>query len=497
MRSPRPLTLAACLAVLGTGGCAVGPDYIKPAPFGSVAMATWVAPLPHHGSSVELVNWWQRWNDPVLVELLAQAQRQNRSIAQSSARITQARAAYRAATSALLPSAAANASDNRSKGGQGELGAAGNTVGQNTPSGQFSSASTEVQRSRSLSLDAAWELDVVGGTRRGREAAAQRALARESDWHDARVSIAAEVAATYVNLRACEVLLGGYRIDVASRAETAQLTKLKMNAGFEAPANAALTDASAAEARARLAQQQANCDLSIKSLAELTALDETQLRAKLMASTAKLPSPTGFAISVIPAAAISQRPDIASAERELMAASNDIGLAMADRFPRVSLTGSIGFSENSGSGYDTRGRTWSYGPAISLPIFDMGRRAANVDGARARFEESIATYQGKTLRAVREVEEALVRLDSAERREKDANMALAGYQQFLTAAAARVREGAGSLTELEEARRAVVQAQGVAVGVTLDRLVGWINLYKAVGGGWSAAHPNNDVEAKR
>jgi len=446
MRSPRPLTLAARLAALGTGGCAVGPDYIKPAPFGSVAMATWVAPLPHHGSSVELVNWWQRWNDPVLVELLAQAQRQNRSIAQSSARITQARAAYRAATSALLPSAAANASDNRSKGGQGELGAAGNTL----------------ERSRSLSLDAAWELDVVGGTRRGREAAAQRALARESDWHDARVSIAAEVAATYVNLRACEVLLGGYRIDVASRAETAQLTKLKVNAGFEAPANAALTDASAAEARARLAQQQANCDLSIKSLAELTALDETQLRAKLMASTAKLPSPTGFAISVIPAAAISQRPDIASAERELMAASNDIGLAMADRFPRVSLTGSIGFSENSGSGYDTRGRTWSYGPAISLPIFDMGRRAANVDGARARFEESIATYQGKTLRAVREVEEALVRLDSAERREKDANM-----------------------------------AQGVAVGVTLDRLVGWINLYKAVGGGWSAAHPNNDVEAKR
>lgn len=481
MRSPRPLTLAACLAALGTGGCAVGPDYIKPAPFGSVAMATWVAPLPHHGSSVELVNWWQRWNDPVLVELLAQAQRQNRSIAQSSARITQARAAYRAATSALLPSAAANASDNRSKGGQGELGATGNTL----------------ERSRSLSLDAAWELDVVGGTRRGREAAAQRALARESDWHDARVSIAAEVAATYVNLRACEVLLGGYRIDVASRAETAQLTKLKVNAGFEAPANAALTDASAAEARARLAQQQANCDLSIKSLAELTALDETQLRAKLMASTAKLPSPTGFAISVIPAAAISQRPDIASAERELMAASNDIGLAMADRFPRVSLMGSIGFSENSGSGYDTRGRTWSYGPAISLPIFDMGRRAANVDGARARFEESIAAYQGKTLRAVREVEEALVRLDSAERREKDANMALAGYQQFLTAAAARVREGAGSLTELEEARRAVVQAQGVAVGVTLDRLVGWINLYKAVGGGWSAAHPNNDVEAKR
>ncbi|MCA3051711.1 MAG: efflux transporter outer membrane subunit [Rhodocyclaceae bacterium] len=491
MRSPRPLALAAWLVVLGTGGCAIGPDYVKPAPIGSAAMRSWVAPLPHDGSSGELINWWQRWNDPVLLELLKQAQQQNQTLAQSSARITQARASYRATTSTLLPSFTANASDYRSKGGQSALSTSG------PQSAQFAPGASEAQRNRSLALDAAWELDVVGGARRGREAASQRALARESDWHDARVSIAAEVAATYVNLRACEVLLSGYRIDAASRAETARLIKLKADAGFEAPANVGLTDASAAEARARLAQQQANCELSIKSLAELTALDETQLRAKLMASTAKLPSPTGFAISVIPAAAISQRPDIASAERELMAASNDIGLAMADRFPRVSLTGSIGFSENSGSGYDTRGRTWSYGPAISLPIFDMARRAANVDGARARFEESIATYQGKTLRAVREVEEALVRLDSASRREQDASTALAGYQQFLSASEARVREGAGSLTELEEARRAVVQAQGVAVGVTLDRLVGWINLYKAVGGSWSAANPNNDVEAKR
>lgn len=360
----------------------------------------------------------------------------------------------------------------------------------------FAGASNS-QRNRSLVLDAAWELDVVGGARRGREAASQRALARESDWHDARVSIAAEVAVNYVNLRACEVLLTGYRIDASSRAETARLTALKANAGFEAPANAALTDASAAEARARLTQQQANCDLNIKSLAELTALDETLLRTRLAAHTAKLPALSGFVVSKIPAATLSQRPDIASAERELIAASNDIGLMMADRFPRISLSGSIGFGENSATGFSTRGRTWSYGPSISLPIFDMGRRAANVDAARARFNESLAVYQAKTLRAVREVEEALVRLDSASRREKDANTALFGYQRFLTAAEARVKEGAGSFTELEEARRAVVQAQGAAVGVALDRLVGWINLYKSVGGGWSEANPNNDVEEKR
>ncbi|MCY7389786.1 MAG: TolC family protein, partial [Burkholderiales bacterium] len=127
---------------------------------------------------------------------------------------------------------------------------------------------------------------------------------------------------------------------------------------------------------------------------------------------------------------------------------------------------------------------WSYGPGLTLPIFDEGQRAAQVRLRQATYEESLATYKGRVLRAVLEVEEALVRLDSATKREADVVAALKGYQQFLAAAEARVKFGAGSLTELEEARRAVVVAQGSAVGVTRDRLTNWIALYKAVGGGW-------------
>jgi outer membrane protein, multidrug efflux system len=467
------ITTTAVLVTL-LSSCAIGPDYQRPA---TNANTAWVAPLPHDGKPASLVNWWSQWDDQVLVELIDNAMRENTSVAQAAARIAQSRANYRSLTSLLFPAFTANASDTRSKGDTQQQG------GQSGQVGQGGQPNAE-QRIRNLSLDAAWELDVVGGARRGREAAALRLDAREADWHDAKVMIAGEVAMQYVNLRTCEVLLAGYDIDTKSRVETARLTNLKRDAGFEAPANAALVNASASEANARYIQQRAECDLIVKTLAELTATSEPLLRVILEKKRAVLPVPKTFAINQIPAEAISQRPDVASAERELAASMADIGLAIADRFPRISLTGVIGYQQFSTGGVESNGRTWRFGPAITLPIFDAGRRAANVDAARARYDEQLAAYKGKTLRAVREVEDSLVRLDSAAKREADANAALIGYQKFLNAAEAKVKVGAGSLTELEDARRAVVAAQGAAVGVARERLTAWIGLYKAVGGGW-------------
>jgi outer membrane protein, multidrug efflux system len=356
----------------------------------------------------------------------------------------------------------------------------GGTGGGSGPGGD----ANQSQRIRNASLDASWELDVVGGARRGREAGIRRMDAREADWHDARVLIAAEVANQYVNLRTCEVLLTGYEVDAKSRAETARLTTLKKDAGFESPAAAALAKASSAESMSRLAAQKADCAIVVKILAELTATPEEELQKILAPNVAKLPEPKAFAIGGIPAEVISQRPDVASAEYDLAASLADIGVAIADRFPRISLTGTIGYQAFSSEGFNSNGRTWSYGPLLSLPIFDAGRRAAAVDVARARHDEMLAAYQVRTLRAVREVEESLVRLDSANRRQADANTALEGYQTYLRATEASVRAGAGSLPELEDARRATVAAQGVAVGVSRERLLAWVSLYRAVGGGW-------------
>ena len=476
----RTKTLAALIAAtLLLAGCAIGPDYERPAAATLGTNATWQAPLPvlpHDGKSAALIDWWKSWNDPALSTLIEQSQRENTTIAQAMARIAQARASYDSLIGALMPSVTGNAYDTRSKGGQ--------------QAGFSSAGGKDSRRSEHASIDAAWELDLFGGGQRAREASRRRSDARLSDWHDARVSVSAEVATQYVNLRSCEVLLTGYEVDATSRAETARLTVLKRNAGFESPANAALAQASSAEAAARLTEQRANCDLLVKLLAELTAMPEPTLRELLAQNRARIPAPapSGFGIIEIPAALLSQRPDLAAAEAELAAAMSDIGVAMAERLPRLRLTGSIGFLALSSPGVNSRMRDWSYGPALTLPIFDAGQRAAEVRLHRAKYDESLAAYKGRVLRAVREVEEALVRLDSAAKREADVLRALNGYEQFRAAAEARVKVGAGSLTELEEARRAVVLAQGSAVGVTRERLNNWIALYKAVGGGWRDAN---------
>lgn len=477
------LTLAAA-AVLSVAGCAVGPNYSRPA---LPLPQTWIAPAEfataHAGDTAKLKDWWASWGDPVLAEIIDNAQKENSTVLAATARIDAARATVTSAGAAFWPGWDAKASDSRSRGNQGSFagnGGSGGGVATNSGGDTGQTAS----RNRSASIDALWELDLFGSVRRNKEAANARAEARTIDWHDARVSVAAEVATSYVNLRACEILLIGFERDAKSRAETARLTGLKAKAGFTAPAEAALSNASASEAAARLTQQRADCDVEVKALSLITVIAEPELRAKLSTKTAVFPTPAGWPLARVPAIALAQRPDVAAAERELAAASADIGVAQADRYPKITLTGSIGYGVSNVGGTDDRGRTWSYGPSISLPIFDAGRRAANVDAARARYAEALANYKGRTARAVREVEESLVRIASATNRDADSKAALKGYETFLAAADARVRVGAANQVELEEARRAVVTAQGAVVNVERERLTSWITLYKSVGGAW-------------
>ena len=480
----------AAAAIASITGCAVGPTYSPPV---LPLPQTWIAPAQfataHDGDTAKLKDWWASWGDSVLVELIDSAQRENSTVLIAAARIDAARATVTSAASSFWPGADAKASDNRSRGNQSGSNNPGGAGGPNNSGGSSTS------RNRSASIDALWELDLFGGVRRNREAASARAEARAIDWHDARVSVAAEVATSYVNLRACEILLVGYERDAKSRAETSRLTDLKAKAGFTAPAEAALSNASASEAAARLTQQRADCHVEVKALSLVTVMPEPQLRAMLAAKSAVFPIPAGWPLERVPAVAVAQRPDVADAERELAAASADIGVAEADRYPKITLTGSIGYGISNFGGNEDRGRTWSYGPAISLPIFDAGRRAANVDAAKARYAEALASYKGRTARAIREVEESLVRIASATNRDADSKAALKGYETFLTAADARVRVGAANQVELEEARRAVVTAQGAVVGVERERLTSWITLYKSVGGAWHTAA--NDVRAKK
>jgi NodT family efflux transporter outer membrane factor (OMF) lipoprotein len=453
--------LATFAAVLLATGCAVrGPDPV-PAPS---PPAQWQAPLPHEGAVGGLATWWAQFQDPLLVELVESAQQASPTVASARSRIVQARAARVGADATLVPAVDALASAQR-----------GN-----------SQPPLPLATTLEAGLQTSWEIDLFGGNRAAAQAARHRQDSAQAGWDDARVSVAAEAANAYFELRTCERLRAVADNDAASRAETARLADLSERAGFTAPSNAALARASAADGAQRARQQRARCELDVKALVALTALPEPVLREKLAAAWAGPPPALDVGLDAVPAQVLSQRPDLYQAEQEVAAASADVGSARAQRFPRLTLTGSIVAGEIRAGEATTRGQLWTIGPlTLDLPLYDAGRRAANVDAAQARYEEAAALYAARARQAVREVEEALVNLEAARSRVDDAQSAVENYRASFVGTEALWRGGLGSLVDLEDARRTLLAAQVTLVSVQYERLSAWVALYRAAGGGWT------------
>lgn len=457
------------------GACSGLPKPAAPAPPPAVPTpAAWQAPLPHDGQPSELARWWQQFNDPLLSALIEAAQAVNPTLAVARSRIEQSRAVRVGAQATLGP--ALNASAGASRGRQDLSAPVGNSV--------------------SAALQAGWEFDLFGANRAALASAQARLEGASADWHEARVSVAAEVASQYTTLRACEAQVVQTRLDAASRGETSRLTELAAQAGFQAPANAALTRASAAQGNSLLTQQRARCELVLKALVALTAVEEPGLRARLSEGAARLPQPAQIVVARVPAEALAQRPDLYSAAREVLAASADAQQADAGRYPRIALSGSIGPARFSSAAGTLQGTVWSLGPvSVSMPLFDGGARRANVAAARARHDEAAAVYAGRLRGAVREVEEALIALQSTTDRGSDAQVATEGFGASYLAVQARYKGGLASLFELEDARRSAVQAQSALIELQRERVAAWIALYRALGGGWSAAELQAEASA--
>jgi NodT family efflux transporter outer membrane factor (OMF) lipoprotein len=458
---------AAALAVAAAlAGCATQ----APAPHvAAQAPQQWQAPLPHNGSQADLASWWQQQSDTLLVQLIESAQAVSPTVASAGSRIAQSRSERVAAGAALAPSLDAAASVSRSNQ-QSAL-----------PTGTTSQAA----------LQASWEIDLFGGKRAARDAAQARLDSAHAGWHDARVSVAAEVANQYYGLRACEQLLAVAKQDAASRADTARLTELSAKAGFQSPASMALARASAADGNSRYIAQRAVCDVDVKALVALTAMPEPELRQKLAAgapsAAAAVAAAPSIAIAELPARTLSQRPDVFTAEREVTAASADVGSAQAQRYPHLTLSGAVGVANFRTGGENTKTDTWNIGPvSLSLPIFDAGRRRANVDAASARYDSAVSAYRATVRQAVSEVEQALVNLDATGERATDAQTALEGYRVNFTAVEDRYKNGLASLFELEDARRTRLSAEQTVINLQRERSAAWVALYRAAGGGWTA-----------
>ena len=460
-----PLFLAAC-AVTAPSATTSQMDAATATKWYSPLPAAAKADLPHQGSVTALANWWQTLGDPLLVELIASAQAASPSVTAAASRIAQARSAVVNTGAASGPnlSAAANASR-----GINQL-----TV----PLASLGNAG----------LQASWEIDLWGGNRAAQDAAQARLAGSQAGWHDARVSVAAEVANTYLNLLTCEQLVRVAKEDVTSRTETSRLTGLLANAGFTAPANAALARASNAQSQSMLTMQRTQCDMQVKALVALTTFTEPEIRSKMnkngvLAASAAI---NNIAIPTLPAKLLAQRPDVFAAQQEVTAASGDVGSAQAGKYPRLGLSGSLGLQGISSGGVSVNGATWSIGPvSVTLPILDGGRSNAAVDLANANYEAASANYRAKVRGAVREVEEALLSVQSAADRLQDAAIATEGYGAAFVASEARYKSGLGSLSDLEDTRRTALAAKTALLNLERERSAAWVALYRAVGGGWT------------
>lgn len=474
MKHPYPFRrVLSVLAVSTLAACASPPAQKAPDP-ASRPPLTWQATLPHAGSVERLSDWWRQLGDPALAALIDAAQASSPSVAAASARIAGARAPLVLADAQLNPSlnVAANASRAR-----------------NDPS-------MPVTSSLGLGLQSQWEIDLFGRNQATRDAARARLDGATAGWHEARVAVAAELGQTYTALRACEAQREQTALDTRSRAETARLTDLAAKAGLQASASAALANASAAQGRSLLTQQTAQCELLIKALVSLTALEEPALRALIASGSARLAQPAGIRVPSVPAEALAQRPDVAAAERELLAAGYEVQANLALWKPRISLSGNIGAARTLVMGNSTDGTTWSIGPlTVSLPILDGGVRQANLEAAQARVGEARSAYAARLRTAIREVEESLVNLESTAARAQDAQAAADNFATSLKAAQARYQGGFGTLFELEDARRSALLAQSALIDLRRERTTAWISLYRALGGGWQPEPPTGAAKA--
>jgi len=429
--------------------------------------AAWQAPMPgeanlaHEGRLASLTDWWRQHDDSLLLELIESAQALNASIATARARLAQVNAERVAAGAALLPAI------------DGVVSAQRRSAFPPLPGGNIYQGAAQ----------ASWEVDLFGVNRLAKDAAQLRLTGAEASWHAARVSVAAEVAGQYYQLRACRQQWRIAEADAKSRDETARLTGLAADAGFQSPANAALARASAAEGHARLLQQRALCELDVKALVMLSGMPETALRARLGNDASPLKIPAALDVPALPAATLAQRPDVFAAARQVAATAHEVGSVNAQRYPRLTLAGNIGLARFEAGNQAINLTSWSIGPLqLSVPVFDAGRRRANLDAARARYDEAASAYREVVRRAVREV----VNLDSIAARSDDAQIAIDGFMTSFDAAQLRYKKGFGSLIELEEARRSKLGAETALVSLQRERIAAWIALYRAAGGGWQS-----------
>lgn len=459
----RASLLAAALAL---AGCAsVGPNYHEAKPAAPQLQGLDAAQKNNAQFQAE---WWKQFNDPTLDALIRRAAANNLDLRIAVARLHEARALLSGAKSDQLPTIDTDVNYTRSRGQQPGFGTQRRTV-------------TTYQ----AGFDASWELDLFGGVRRSVEAAGADLGASEAALHDAQVSLLAEVARNYFELRGSQLRLDIARRDIDNQQQTVHLTEVRQQLGSGAEQDVASAKARLAAVQAQLPLLQTQASASEYRLAVLLGerpgeLDVDVSPKSFTPIAANLP--IGDAGDVL-----SRRPDVRIAEREYAAATARIGVAKADFFPHIMLGGFLGFLSGRSNDFGSPAtRAWSLAPSISWAGLNVQRVRANLHASEARTDAAQANYQRSVLEAIEDIDNAVTGFN--QQRIRVDHLIEQGAQSKRAADLARIRyqEGATGFLELLDAERTQLVAEDDLAQAEAAINTRAVALYKALGGGWQA-----------
>lgn len=481
MLPQRPLALLIVASL--SAGCAVGPDYIQPdTPMPKQYLGQAAIDQRHASASADLLTWWTGFGDPHLTRFVTLALEQNLDLAQAAARVVQARAGLGAAHAALLPSG--------NIGGQ----AARAYQSVETPLGQVLNATPDFDRygnAYEANLDASWELDLFGGLRRGREAALAEYQASEAGAVATRLAVAAQTADIYIGIRGLQTRLEVARRQVQTQQELLATVNLLYSKGVAAELQVRQVEGALAQVRASVPVLETGLDAAMNALDLMLGSPPGTLRPEL-ADAGAIPVSPRIAAAGSPGDLLRRRPDLIAAERRLAASNARIGVAIAEYYPKLSLSGLIGSATSVSAGnLFGSGASQAAGVlGLRWRLFDFARIDAQIDQAKGQEAEMLAAYRLAALRATEDVENAFSALV---KREEQAGVLAQGVDSLgraREASFAAYQKGVVSLIEVLQADENLLRAADARAQAQAESARAAVAAFKALGGGW---HPRESA----
>jgi len=463
----------ACVAAV-MSGCKVGPNFTKPEtqmPAGWIEKAQQTPQTQPAVEKVNLSEWWKIFNDAELTSLINEAMAANLDVCIAKTRIRQARGNYGIAVSGIGPTLDGGSSYQRGQSG-------------NTP----------VSNQYQAGFDSGWEIDIFGGVQRNIESAEAQLQASVESLRDVQVTLAAEVARYYIELRTLQqrIIITKQNLQAQQRSEA--VTRKKFEGGFVSGLDVANSRAQVAATSAQIPLLESSERQAIYALSVLMNREPSALLERLSKSATIPIAPPAVPVG-IPSDLLRRRPDIRMAEANVHSATANIGVAVADLFPKFNFGSSLGWSSaDLNTMFNPASRLWSFGPSMSWNIFQSGATLANIDVQKALKDESLLTYRQTVLNAVQEVETALIQSQMEQEHVKALKEAVVQNQKAVEISTVLYSEGNTDFLNVLSAQQSLLNTQSSLIQSSGNVSLYLISLYKALGGGWDEDIPLKEME---